>query len=530
MAYKLMVVDDEYPIRQGLATGIDWNSLGFELCAVASNGKETLEIISSNIPDVLITDIRMPVMDGIELIENLSLIYPQIKIVILSGYGEFEYAQKAIEYCVSAYLLKPINNEDLLKVFGILKAELDIKRDIDNSIGRNQIESGDEGLREFYLRELITGSLGDISSLSKAYEKLNVDIFDDYMFAAIFALNFDKPTNSLGQLIEKLNYYSQVLGYPFVYYNKYIYTLISCKNKPGKKYALEKVVQIKAYFEDKISRELLGECIISAGIGSMVSGIKSFPKSCQEAVAAVQAKFYTGLGETINYSDISGNIASEIDRNSFKAVSEELENCVLEGKSNEIISKIKTLFNGVFAGSYCNVNQLAIRSMEVYLAILIRIKESMLEIKASNEDEVFADLSRSETLKEFMNKFDGHLKYIASQISEIKNMQENTLTLRIKKHVEENYENKLTLKEIAEHFSLNASYLSAYFKKNTGVNLFEYILKVRMDKAKDFLKYSDDQVTIIAEKVGFQDYRYFCKTFKKETGVTPLQFRLKNYI
>ena len=128
MSYRLMVVDDEYPIRQGLASGIDWESLGFELCAIASNGKEVLEKISVKIPDVIITDIRMPVMDGIELIENLSLMYPQIKVVILSGYGDFEYAQKAIEFSVSAYLLKPINNEDLYKVLGTIKAELDIKK------------------------------------------------------------------------------------------------------------------------------------------------------------------------------------------------------------------------------------------------------------------------------------------------------------------------------------------------------------------------------------------------------------------
>ena len=146
------------------------------------------------------------------------------------------------------------------------------------------------------------------------------------------------------------------------------------------------------------------------------------------------------------------------------------------------------------------------------------------------KDEVFADLSRSETLNEFINKFDTHLKNIAEQINKIKSTQENTLTFRIKQYIEDNYDKKLTLKEMADNFSLNASYLSAYFKKNTGVNLFEYILKVRMDKAKNFLKYSDEQVTIIAENIGFQDYRYFCKTFKKETGVTPLQFRLKNYL
>ncbi len=530
MAYKLMVIDDEYPIRQGLAAGIDWNSLGFEVCAVASNGKETLEIISSNIPDVIITDIRMPVMDGIELIESLNLIYPQIKIVILSGFGEFEYAQKAIECCVSAYLLKPINNEDLFKVFDILKTELDLKSDMEDKIGRHKIESGDEGLREYYLRQLITGGMRDISLLKKAYDKINVDIYEDHMSALIFSLNFDKQANNLGQLIEQLDYHAQILGYPFVYYNKHIYALICSQKKLKKMDVSEAVAEIKSYFEEKINTELLQTCVVSAGIGSMVSGIENFPKSCQEAVTAVQTKFYTGLGEIINYSDISGHIENEIDREAFKIFSDALEISVLEGRTNEVAPKVRVLFRETFSGKYWNVNKLAIRSMEIYLAVLMKLEESMIEIKAANQDEVFAELVRSKTLKEFIGKFGGYLSDIARQISDIRNMQENTLTLRIKKYVEDNYEKKLALKDIAEHFCLNASYLSAYFKKNTGINLFEYILKVRMDKAKDFLKYSDDQVTIIAENVGFKDYRYFCKTFKKETGVTPLQFRLKNYI
>ena len=212
-----------------------------------------------------------------------------------------------------------------------------------------------------------------------------MDIYENYMIAITVSLSFDKQSSCLGKLIENLDDYAQILGYPLSFFDKHIYALICSQCRPREKEVLEAVKKIKGCFEEQIRSELKQTCMISVGIGSTVSCIENFPKSCQEAMIASQARFYLGLGEVINYSQIAGKITDKMDRNTFKTLSDELICSVLEGKTNEVISKVRFLFHEALKGKYWNVNRLAIRSMEVYIAVLIKLEESMLDIVVSNE-------------------------------------------------------------------------------------------------------------------------------------------------
>ena len=123
--YKLMIVDDEQSIRRGIANGIPWNEWGFEVTAQASNGVEALEMIKQSKPDVVLSDIRMPEMDGVELMKRLNSEYPEIKIIILSGYSDFEYLNTAIKNNITEYLLKPTDIDEFEETFKRLKKKID---------------------------------------------------------------------------------------------------------------------------------------------------------------------------------------------------------------------------------------------------------------------------------------------------------------------------------------------------------------------------------------------------------------------
>jgi two-component system response regulator YesN len=189
--YKLLIVEDEEAIREGIIKGMDWQSMGFEVAGAASNGLEAIESVNSNPPDLILTDIRMPQMDGLELIEKTRLLYPDIRFVVLSGYSDFEYVQTALKNKVVDYLLKPTDIKEFETTFQRISRELDEERSrkYEYEVLKKQLRDSLPLLRDRFLYELVQGCSYDIDAISRKIKYLELDLNIGHARAAVFEID-----------------------------------------------------------------------------------------------------------------------------------------------------------------------------------------------------------------------------------------------------------------------------------------------------------------------------------------------------
>jgi two-component system response regulator YesN len=517
-----MIVDDEYPIRKGIANCIDWAQIGFTVSGLAEDGREALELIERQRPDVLVTDIRMPVMDGLELLKHVNALYPGIITVVLSGYGEFEYAQKAIEAGVSSYILKPIKEESLTALFKKFKLELDIN----SQSAVNKSMSGSdrfEELKEHYLIKLVSGGFNGASETMAKLSATEIKLNSKHMCGVIMSFKPEYSMNDFKSVFKDFSFQSENSRY-HAYNNRLLYLIFDSCHSMSVFNVLKETRKIKLGIEERTG------AVVSCGIGGLFSGFEKLSASFNEAMDALRLSFYKGSGTIIQYNEIKSLLSADTDRNKIKAAVEEISQTILQGNTSMIKPKIKLLFAQILSNGYLNKNKLIVKCIEIYMAIILKVEQSKLPVKISGEDDLYSLLSSSESMDELSHHYENILLNITEQIKELKSSNNNSLSMKIMQYIKENYHKKLVLKDIADVFSLNSTYLSSYFKENTGENLFDFIMKVRIKNAKALLRESNMQITEISEKIGFQGYRHFCTAFKKETGMTPLQYRLKFFI
>ncbi|HHW30557.1 MAG TPA: response regulator [Clostridiaceae bacterium] len=535
--YKVMLVDDEYWIRKGIAEGINWNALGFEVCATASNGEEALSLMENDIPDVLLTDIKMPVMDGIELIRNVAMKYPSVKTVILSGYNDFAYAQKAIEYGTYAYILKPIKDEEFNLLFSKLFNELEVQKKAYNNLSGQflNLKNNRLDLEEYYLLKYIAGNFYDTNELKRELAELGSIIPDHYLCCIVFTYDSidknEKPINLTNIILYETKRYWNKSNYPVLLNNDQFIIIPHDSIKISNRDLIYSVKQFKFHLENILYDRDFSDVVLSFGIGKSCLNIESLSVIYKEAVLALQRKFYTGKGSITLYNNKDNSEVGILDQCNYTLdeISEELLSVILDGDLYSICPRIKTLFKALVSSSFYEKNKLIIKCIEIYLSISMKLKDKDLPVNLLNTDDIYHQISKCETLEELISYYEKCITDIATQIKELKNESDNNMIIKIKQYIEANYHKKLSLKDLADHFCMNSSYLSTYFKKHTGINLFDYITYVRMENAKRLLKNSDYQITEISENVGFVDYRHFCTVFKKEIGMSPLQYRLKSF-
>ena len=504
MQYHLVIADDENVIRKGLSGYIPWNEIDCIMDGTAGNGVEAAELIKKYNPDIVITDIKMPRMDGLELAKYIQENYPKTKVIILTGYAEFEYARSAINYGVVEYLLKPISKDILMEsVRRIITGNTREK-----NIKQSQLQDA-AYLRMQILQELACNKQNTEKLLSRA-EEYGISL-ENY-HTVVFDIGQEREMN-LNYIMENL-----LKQYP----EDYFFILNNCLfwlNRIEDKVNLSETAAEIA----NIGQQLYGFNVY-AGISRQHQGLDKLPEAVFEALYALHQNFYSEQSVcyyTLRNDRLEQDIHLICARELFtleKHLNERKFETVRQNMG-AIFSALKTLMAPEF-----DVKTVCMQIYNICTSVLLKNGLSGYPLHRNTDTDFYLCIRESRTINSLENAVLGLL----TKTIEILSGEGKSVGIPVKKalkYIYDNYQKDLSLELIANECYINSSYLSRIFKKAMNEPISEYINKIRIEKAKELLTISALFSYEVAEAVGFNDPAYFSKVFKKMTGSSPKNFK-----
>ena len=532
--YSIILVDDEEEVRKSIIKKIEWQAAGFHVVGDAENGEDAMEKIEMLEPDVVLTDIRMPYMDGLQLAEKVRQRYPSMKVVIFSGYDDFEYAQRAIKLNVSEYILKPVNVEELTSILKRIKENLDFEIEEKRNLSRlrEKYRKSLPIIREQFFNELVHKNLKKDLAEQKLRE-YDIPILGarKWMLAAIDVEE--------GDVVESLSLHSEEELIPIS-----VMQIVREKLEGYCRFALFQsaseadMVVITALDEDNSITgltDVLGDICketkrilkvpVTIGIGHSCEDISGIPKAYQSAVDALGYKAIAGNGSTIYINDMEPVGSGKLE---FDSLTEgELISAIKFGPEEKIESSVKNIMEKM------KTAKVHFRQQQVYMiGIFNSIIQMMQQYDLALEDIMGEELESMvlfDKLKK-IEEFGQWLLRIAGKLNHLINQERDMTTRQViqeaKQYILDNYQNPdLSVEMICRHLHMSPAYFSTVFKKETGQAYIAYLTDVRLNKAVELLNKTDDKTYIIASKVGYQEQNYFSYVFKKKFGVSPTRYR-----
>ncbi|SHF40706.1 two-component system, response regulator YesN [Caldanaerobius fijiensis DSM 17918] len=535
--YKLLLVDDEEEVRKGIIKKIEWEKYGFDMVAEAENGWDALDVAEKMEPDVVITDIKMPFMDGIKLAENLREKYPTIKVIILTGYDEFEYAQKAIKLNVVDYVLKPISSRELIDVLVKVKSQIDeeIAQRQDIQVLREHYRKSLPILREKFLASLVMGRLnkGEIAEKARAYG-INLD-GKRFVVSIVSVDNSDELPPDMGFILPQdsellsfavLNICEEIvekyqLGIAFL--NNEQVVIITVSDESDEYTVIKKTISTLEEIRSNIEKFL--KFTVTVGVGVVCGDIGDISNSYKQAVSALDYRLILGNNRVIWIEDIEPQREEKIIFDEEKE--RMLTSCIKVGTPEDIEEVVDRLFEGV------DWAKVSINDYKVYLIeILTTILKTTKGLNINTEEIFGANLDIFTEVYKFNNiqAVKGWLKGICIKImNSILNDRQDTYKLiveKAKEYARSHYgESDITIDRVCRLLHISPTYFSFIFKKETKTTYMNYLLKIRMEAAKELLRTTNMKVFEVAEKVGYTEPNYFSYSFKKYVGISPTEYR-----
>lgn len=528
---KLLLVDDEQPILDGLKQLIDWPRIGVCDIKTATNGREALSVIYYFKPDIIITDIKMPFMNGLELIRTVKEELPETKCIVLCGYQDFEYARQAMKYGAVRYLVKPVEEEELIEIIeDISESMLNTSQEKERleDLNRKLIES-EPFLRNKLLYDIVSGETTDICDAFSKLKRLGIRKFPRKFICAIleFEITDDSTGGFTGEDLELVRFgvaniadeliCSKAEGLVFYMLKKQIIMLVDVSSCSP--HILETLLKDIIY---QISKYL--NILVTIGVSSIHNSIEDAPKAFKQAKSALRYKLLIGWGKVINYNDVASNINKGI----IIPVSvwKKLENSIITGDSGNIPDVIAELFN-----------ELKLLKGVDPTELLDKCRDELLLIRRSIEGIGFED----NLLKDFIDEFDQKMyivtldeleaqfidvfQRLAKDIFQTNSLGVKSVISQIKQYIDQNYTGNITLNTLSEKFYVNSSYVSRLFKQELGENFVDYLTGKRMKEAIKLLRNTEMHVYEISENIGYGNPKYFSQLFKKHTGMSPREYR-----
>lgn len=528
---NILIVDDEPRHRRCLKSIIKNYKAEYEILE-AKNGKEALEIADSQHLDIVFTDIKMPIMDGLTFVSSLGDKVKTIKIIILSGFASFEYAQKALSLGATDFLLKPFSEEDVKKVLAKVEYEIDYKK-IEAKERECLKKQLDEMMPQYLEHSLNNWIFGNISGFEE--EKLQ-KLFPNNGSGIVLLLEISgHEINGETYTISELNeirsnikiWMKEALfrvGHPVSFYmgsNENILVTILEIHMQDFSLSESFIATLSEMIANLNKSYGLG---ITIGIGSVHENIfKNVIKSYEDAVKSLSLTFYEGTGHVLKYTISSGNIPKQ-NILKFEQVYG-LKQAIREHNYN----KIKSLVKEFFARLRRETGLLPLQFKEVIINMVGEIIKSFEHLLQGDYYNSFIlekkdELYNCKTYYDLQQKVEELLLSIVEDCNSYSSSNEKTV-IQCKKYIDEHYMDDLSLEYLAEKVNLNTNYFSVFFKNNLGVKFTQYLQDIRMNKARELLEKGDMRIYEISEMIGYHDVKYFIKVFKKEFDISPDEYR-----
>ncbi len=498
---KVLIIDDEPNVRQGLKLILSWEENGFTICDEAGDPDEGLKKIIDIKPDIVLMDIKMSGKLGTEVIKEAIEAGYKGKFIVISGYSNFEYAKDAIKYGVKSYILKPIDEDELLEVLLNLKKEI---------ISSKQFESNIKIIEEVRLQKLILD--GEIEGLENMYlgtKNFHVAL----IYTNKYSIKEDEILKFENVIKKELSIHKDKLKVLTV--NNYAAILFN-------DFKHERIIKIFENLKSKIGKELSEDIFIA--IGEEVNSLNLINKSYKTAEAIMNNKFlYLDKG-IICYESIKDNNFENTNSNES-----EYDKIASYVEVNDIEMLKKSIYNmeDDMRKNIYTENEIKIKFIKLFL----QLKDKLVSDYELNEKDLQSD---EQFMKEIHSKtsLKAVTLYLISKFSEISILigykASDNIVKRLISYININYYKNLRLETLAELFSYNSAYLGKLFKSEVGESFNTYLDKVRIEKAKVLLADEKLKVYKVCERVGYNNLDYFYSKFKKYVGVSPLNYKKQN--
>lgn len=529
---KVFLVEDEFVVREGIKKNIDWNRYGYEFCGEASDGELAFSMIQKEKPDIVITDIKMPFMDGLTLSKLIKKEMPWVEIIILTGYAEFEYAKEGIKIGVAEYLSKPINGEELIRAIDSVAEKIREKqkeREIKEKYQKEMEENFLKERKELF-GHLVTGSRSVVELLEMA-DKLKVDLSAMWYNVVLFKLQsvnhaYDEYSNSLIEIEEVLQKIADTSD-----------VLVFDRNLEGKALifkgdTVEELEEQQNKYIERFKQELEEYTHIRyfGGIGKPVNRLRELPMSFEKASHAFAHRYLIKESRILNSEEIEERTYQEPDEFDINRINPKQidRSKIMEflklGDQEEAVYFVEEFFKGLGTKALKSSMFRQYIVMDAYFCVA----EFVEELQFSREDIETLDVA-SDVLANEKNAMD----YVARIIRQALELREKTASNRygdvvdeVMRYIEKNYaDEELFLNLLASHVNFSPNHLSMIFSQQTGQTFIKYLTDFRMNKAKELLRCSGKRSSVISMEVGYKDPHYFSYLFKKTQGMTPTQYR-----
>lgn len=536
---KVFLVEDEMVIRRGIKNSIDWEKEGYIFCGEASDGELAYPMIIKEKPDILITDIRMPFMDGLELCKLVKKELPNIKILILSGYDEFDYAKEAIRLGVTEYLLKPISSGKLLEALNGVSESIRREKE-DKDLVRKYMEEMRENTeheKQKFFEQMIAGnlSMADALETGKKYEmNLSAGMYNLLLFRFTLGEENRKSGELLGEAEYAIKKLTERLEYVFEFQRDvegWAFLLMA----DNEEQMSERVKELSKDLEEIMKN--YSTIAYFGGIGQPVARLRELEESFREAERALAARFTMELNRIISVEDIrmaqNVDTLDDIEITSFGEIEKTrtmLEKFLNNGAEDEIDEFVDVYINELPEENLKSVLMRQYIIMDAYIVMMSfceKIEGIEGEMQAQSE-ELKNSMKTIQTLEEIKNYIRMLLKKIIGVRDTISGRRYSDIIEIAKDSIRKTYmSDEISLNTIAAEVGMSPSYFSSIFSKEMGKTFVEYLTEIRMDRAKELLMCSSMKTSEIGYEVGYKDPHYFSYIFKKTQNCTPKEFRAR---
>lgn len=519
--YRVLLVDDEEDIREGISRKMDWLGLGFSLVGEAANGQDALELAESLRPDVILTDIKMPFMDGLELCRILTDRLPAARFVVFSGFDAFEYAKQAIQMNVVEYILKPINADELSAVLRRLKDQLDRERAERRNVEllRSRYMENLPILRELFYANLLDGHIEPGTERERA-ARLDIDLQGEEWAVGLAYIGSDRrdalSTLSVQKLLEESLTADRCR---LTLYNDWVAVIVSLTES----FTIYDLIRVL----DRVctlAASYLG-LTLTVGVGAPCKELSGMARSAAEARTALEYRSMVGRGQVIYIGDLEPDGGQVL---TFEEADERtLTAAVRLGSEQEVRDAAAAL-----AGKIREANPSA-GQYNLFLMELVTHLMKMTRRSGVGVEEVFGtgfslpiQDSALPSLEELEDWCAERYLRLRTLIRRRQTDSAGQTVETAKEYIRQHYaESDLSVEKLCAYLHLSSTYFSTLFKRETGTSFTAYVTTVRMEAAAEAIRGTEEKTYLIAQRCGYEDPNYFSYVFKRHFGVTPTKYR-----
>ncbi|OCT11094.1 hypothetical protein A8709_05220 [Paenibacillus pectinilyticus] len=535
---QLLIVEDERTVREGLVTMIDWQSLGIEICAHVENGLKAIPFLESGKIDILLTDIRMPALDGFQLIEEVQQRQLEIACVILSGHDDFSYAQQAMRLGVIDFLIKPCSPRDIISTFQSVVQRVHDKQQFAENLTRlhDQLRLNKSMAKSHMLDKWMLAPKLPNEDRKALMEQAHVSIHHENIFIvavlpdgkSIRELNYDSSdiemiTFAIGNIVQET--LEQVLGQSVEIITRQQEVLAVCNGTTAVNCG--ELAKSLALIQQNLSLYL--KLSVSIGVSDVKPTIDLLDEAYREAQEALQMRFFKGAGQVYFYQEVSG-VPVQVPETPAQDDSAQLEQLIIHhvrtGLFAEALNIADKWLECLREPHLHSRTQINMQTYSLLTGLLHLADETSHEHHTFLEDvkSLTTDIERVETFEELSAIVSKVLQQVVKALNPNK-----TPKRKIQQAIEyitDHYNSPgLSLANVAKELFVSGTHLSTLFKQELGINFLDYVHQYRIEKAKAMLQTSNTKIQLIAKEVGYFDDPHFTRTFKKWVGMLPSQYK-----